>query len=126
MIAVIADDFTGAAELAGISLKYGLKIELSLGKENATNADILIISTNSRSLGKADALHVTKKAVQNLAALKPSFIYKKIDSVLRGHLRRHLFYQPILPWEEQLVMVNILSTVKKLMRRPLPRTLNFQ
>jgi uncharacterized protein YgbK (DUF1537 family) len=86
MIAVIADDFTGAAELAGISLKYGLKIELSLGKENATNADILIISTNSRSLGKADALHVTKKAVQNLAALKPSFIYKKIDSVLRGHV----------------------------------------
>ena len=28
MYAVIADDFTGAAEIAGICLRYGLRVEL--------------------------------------------------------------------------------------------------
>jgi D-threonate/D-erythronate kinase len=86
MIAVIADDFTGAAELAGISLRYGLKVALSLDKASSTNEDILVVSNNSRSLSKQDALNATKKAVQNVVAIKPFFIYKKIDSVLRGHV----------------------------------------
>ena len=86
MIAVIADDFTGAAELAGISLRYGLKVELSLGETNPTNEDILVISNNSRSLSKEDALNATKEAIQNVMAIKPFLIYKKIDSVLRGYV----------------------------------------
>jgi uncharacterized protein YgbK (DUF1537 family) len=52
MIAVIADDFTGAAELAGISLRYGLKVELCVGKVEYKNADVLVVSTDSRSLKK--------------------------------------------------------------------------
>jgi uncharacterized protein YgbK (DUF1537 family) len=86
MIAVIADDFTGAAELAGISLRYGLKVRLSLDEANSTNEDILVISNNSRSLSKEDALKATKKAIQNVIPIKPFLIYKKIDSVLRGHV----------------------------------------
>jgi D-threonate/D-erythronate kinase len=86
MIAVMADDFTGAAELAGISLRYGLKVTLSLDEANSTNEDILVISNNSRSLSKQDALNATKKTIQKIVAIKPFFIYKKIDSVLRGHV----------------------------------------
>jgi uncharacterized protein YgbK (DUF1537 family) len=52
MIAVIADDFTGAAELAGISLRYGLTVSVCLHDEISTDADVLIISTDSRSLKK--------------------------------------------------------------------------
>jgi len=86
MIAVIADDFTGAAELAGISLRYGLNVELYTGDVASTNADVLIISTDSRSLPKEEALKQTEKAVREILQVKPSCIYKKIDSVLRGYV----------------------------------------
>ena len=86
MIAVIADDFTGAAELAGISLRYGLNVELYTGDVAPTNADVLIVSTDSRSLNKADALKRTEAVLKSVLKLNPSFIYKKIDSVLRGYV----------------------------------------
>jgi D-threonate/D-erythronate kinase len=86
MIAIVADDFTGAAELAGISLRYGLTVELYTAEVAATSADVLIVSTDSRSLNKADALKRTEAALKSLLQLNPSFIYKKIDSVLRGYV----------------------------------------
>ncbi|MBP6687056.1 MAG: four-carbon acid sugar kinase family protein [Lacibacter sp.] len=93
MIAIVADDFTGAAELAGISLRYGLKTELFTSKPTATNADVVIISTDSRSLNKAAALQITEDVLKNVLELKPSFIYKKIDSVLRGYVLDELKLQ---------------------------------
>jgi len=86
MIAIIADDFTGAAELAGISLRYGLKVSVCLHEVNTTDADVLIICTDSRSLNIEKAKKVTNNVVKNILQLQPSFIYKKIDSVLRGHV----------------------------------------
>jgi D-threonate/D-erythronate kinase len=86
MILVIADDFTGAAELAGISLQYGLTVELCNNKVEYNNADVLIVCTNSRSLSKADAIKVTTSIVEAALQLQPTLIYKKIDSVLRGYV----------------------------------------
>lgn len=93
MIAVIADDFTGAAELAGISLRYGLTAELCTGEVAATNADVLIVSTDSRSFGKEQALEITSTILKQVLKLKPVFIYKKIDSVLRGYVAEELKLQ---------------------------------
>jgi D-threonate/D-erythronate kinase len=93
MIAIVADDFTGAAELAGISLRFGLNVELYTAQIVATNADVLIVSTDSRSLNKADALKRTEAALKSVLQLKPSFIYKKIDSVLRGYVLDELKLQ---------------------------------
>lgn len=93
MIAIVADDFTGAAELAGISLRYGLKTELFTGKLTATDADVVIVSTDSRSLNKAAALQATADVLKNVLDLNPSFIYKKIDSVLRGYVLDELKLQ---------------------------------
>jgi D-threonate/D-erythronate kinase len=93
MIAVIADDFTGAAELAGISLRYGLKVELCTGDVVSTNADVLIVSTDSRSLSKTNALQKTEAALKSVLQFNPSFIYKKIDSVLRGYVLDELKWQ---------------------------------
>ena len=92
-IAVIADDFTGAAELAGISLRYGLTVSVCLHNEISTDADVLIISTDSRSLKKKEALKVTADAVRKIVHLKPDLIYKKIDSVLRGYVLDELKVQ---------------------------------
>jgi uncharacterized protein YgbK (DUF1537 family) len=85
-IVVIADDLTGAAELAGISLRYGLTVELCVGEVDYKNADVLVVSTDSRSLNKEQAIAVTEKIVKRILLLEPTWIYKKIDSVLRGHV----------------------------------------
>lgn len=86
MIAVIADDLTGAAEIGGIGLNYGLKVEISRNVNAATTAGMLVINTDARSLNEADAIEVTRKVSQQLKALNPDFIFKKIDSVMRGHV----------------------------------------
>jgi len=86
MIVVIADDFTGAAELAGISLRFGLTVELCVGEVQYKNADVLVVSTDSRSLTKQAALQKTEDVIKDVLQLHPSFIYKKIDSVLRGYV----------------------------------------
>lgn len=86
MIAIIADDFTGAAELAGISLRYGLKVELCVGEIVYKNADVLIVSTDSRSVKKNEAIQITERLLKKILHLKPKLIYKKIDSVLRGYV----------------------------------------
>ena len=86
MIAVIADDFTGAAELAGISLRYGLKVELCVGEVEYKNADVLLVSTDSRSLKKNAAIRITEELLKKILLLQPKLVYKKIDSVLRGYV----------------------------------------
>jgi len=90
MIVVIADDFTGAAELAGISLGCGLKVSLCLDGSLQGDADVHIISTDSRSMKRNDALRAVKSATQVAVQLQPDFIFKKIDSVLRGHVAEEL------------------------------------
>ena len=71
MIAIIADDFTGAAELAGISLRYGLAVEVFLNNVVATDADVIVVCTDSRSLNNDEAKAVTAKAVKDILKLKP-------------------------------------------------------
>lgn len=93
MIAVIADDFTGAAELAGIGLRYGLSVQLCTHEARSDQAELLVVSTNSRSLNLEDAVAVTIAALGRLIQYAPSFIYKKTDSVLRGHVLAELTIQ---------------------------------
>lgn len=86
MIAVIADDFTGAAELGGIGLRYGLTVEISTEVNSTTNADLIVIDADTRSGNETNAIQKIEKITQALTALKPEWIYKKTDSVLRGHV----------------------------------------
>jgi len=86
MIAVIADDLTGAAELAGIALDLQLRTEIDTVVDPACKADLLIIATDTRSLPSAEAKKIITKLTQQLLQLKPQLIFKKIDSVLRGNV----------------------------------------
>lgn len=86
MIAVIADDLTGAAELAGIGLQYQLKTEIEMLVDAETDADLLIIATDTRSMKADEARETVIQLTRQLMALKPRLIFKKIDSVLRGHV----------------------------------------
>jgi D-threonate/D-erythronate kinase len=93
MIAVIADDLTGAAELAGIGLRYMNNVKV-VTEAISLDADMIVVSTDSRSMDSASAVEKNAKVTTAIAALKPQLIYKKIDSALRGHvveeIREHL------------------------------------
>lgn len=86
MIAVIADDLTGAAELGGIGLRYGLSVEISLSGVSHSQADLLIFAADTRSQSVDQAVNEMKRLSVAVASLKTSLIFKKVDSVLRGHV----------------------------------------
>jgi uncharacterized protein YgbK (DUF1537 family) len=90
MIVVIADDLTGAAEIAGIGLQYGLSVALNTDAELNSAVQLLIISADTRSLSATAAERKSLDISSALALLSPEFIFKKIDSVLRGHVLAEL------------------------------------
>lgn len=90
MILVVADDFTGAAELAGISIEFGLKTEVQTTFNIDSNADVLVIDTNTRSSTAEEAKIVLEKLLESISLHDLDFLYKKTDSVLRGHIYEEL------------------------------------
>jgi uncharacterized protein YgbK (DUF1537 family) len=85
MIVVIADDFTGAAEISGIALRFGLKAELCT-EVRPCKASVMVISADTRSMPKHHAVAKMASITGQVISLKPSLIYKKVDSALRGHI----------------------------------------
>lgn len=86
MIVVIADDLTGAAELGGIGLRYGLRVRLSATVDASSKPDLLVVYTDTRSMTETDAVETMRKLTAEAKALRPWLFYKKTDSVLRGHV----------------------------------------
>jgi len=86
MIVVIADDLTGAAELGGMGLRYGLSVEIVLDPVQIPDVDLLIIALDTRSMPEQDALATMRRITAIVREVNPAFIYKKVDSVLRGHV----------------------------------------
>jgi D-threonate/D-erythronate kinase len=85
-VAVIADDLTGAAEIGGIGLSYGLKVEIAKTVDPDTEADMLVIDTDARSKSQPEAVAAVAEVSRALNGLHPQLLYKKIDSVMRGHV----------------------------------------
>ena len=69
MIIVIADDFTGAAEIGGIGIRFGLNVEIQTDTIIPDNVDLLIIATDSRSKTEDEAyeevFRITDKLYRN-------------------------------------------------------------
>jgi uncharacterized protein YgbK (DUF1537 family) len=86
MIIVIADDFAGAAEIAGIASRYGLVTELRTIPLTESNTDVLVIDSDTRSFPKAEARKKMNYILLKLKEIQPAWIFKKTDSVLRGHV----------------------------------------
>jgi hypothetical protein len=86
MIVVIADDFSGAAEIAGIAWRYGLKTVLQIEMDLSANAEVIVVDTGSRSMNEDEAGYVHKSLSNNLIKSAIDWIFKKTDSVLRGHI----------------------------------------
>src|SRR4051812_20408385 len=86
MIGVIADDLTGAAELGGVGLRHGLKAEVILHGACDSDAELLCVDTDSRSCGPREAARRAAAAASELRNAGAQWIYKKVDSVLRGQV----------------------------------------
>jgi uncharacterized protein YgbK (DUF1537 family) len=84
MIVVIADDLSGAAELAGAAVRHGLTAEVQTSFFPGTNAEVVCVDTNSRLLSDADAAARLAAVTRSVMAAKPAWVFKKCDSVLRG------------------------------------------
>ncbi|CAG5016986.1 hypothetical protein DYBT9275_05677 [Dyadobacter sp. CECT 9275] len=105
MIAVIADDFTGAAEIGGVGIRHGFSVVIETKVDKNISADILIIATDTRSQTPEKAADVTQKITSELLALHPDFIYKKIDSILRGNVGAELTAQLITSGKQKAMLV---------------------
>jgi D-threonate/D-erythronate kinase len=103
MIGVIADDLTGAAELGAVGLHHGLRTEILVphlesiapaeeGRKPAEiplpaldrDVDLVCIDTHSRSCAPGEAARRAASAAGLLRRAGVRWLYKKVDSVLRG------------------------------------------
>lgn len=91
-IIVIADDITGAAEMAGMAHSRGLRVQLvcDLCVCGVAPADVLVIATDTRSMTEDEAVAETLRVASSLSAVvardSSVLIFKKTDSALRGHV----------------------------------------
>lgn len=83
-IVVIADDISGAAELAGRTLQQGLRAEVQTRFTADTEADVVCVDTDTRSLPAGEAAQRVGAVATEIMAARPRWIFKKCDSVLRG------------------------------------------
>ena len=84
MIAILADDFTGSAEMGAVALRFGLACEVQMRLCADSSAALIILNTESRLMPPAQAGQIVVAAVNELARLGIECVYKKIDSALRG------------------------------------------
>ncbi len=98
MIFVIADDITGAAEIAGMAHRYGLHTTLTTSVPSSIEegADVVVFATDARSVSPAEAYAMTAEVAQAVTAYPYSgdeagkIIFRKTDSALRGNVREEL------------------------------------
>ena len=94
---VIADDITGAAEIAGIAFACGEAVRLVCGCVAATyrtatqsTNETTVIATDTRSMSETEAVaeirHIASSIIASSIIHHPSSIFKKTDSALRGHV----------------------------------------
>jgi len=86
MLIVLADDFSGSAEIGGVSHRYGLNTEIQLTIDTNSVADLIVVDTGTRALSEADAIRKISHISAILSKIPGIRVFKKIDSVMRGHL----------------------------------------
>ncbi|MFC2013011.1 four-carbon acid sugar kinase family protein [Chloroflexota bacterium] len=84
---VLADDLTGAMDAGAGFAGLGLDTVVVFGKKPVPEARVVVISTDSRVALPETAYRMVKQATAGLAG---RYVYKKIDSTLRGNIGREL------------------------------------
>lgn len=105
-IVVIADDITGAAEIAGVAWRMGCRVKFTTQPDTLTTdgADVAVLATDTRSMSREEAVAVTERIVGSLRRDPAVRIFKKTDSVLRGHVAAELRLLMRLGYERALLL----------------------
>lgn len=90
MIVVIADDLTGAAEVGGVALRYGLTVEVQMELATDVDVSLIVIDTDTRSCTAAEASRRVASVAGQLREGAAAQVFKKVDSVLRGQVTAEL------------------------------------
>jgi D-threonate/D-erythronate kinase len=89
-ILCIADDLTGAAEVAAGAVNRGLSAAILSQPDDACRADVVVVNSDTRD---SESHAAARNVGQLCSALEPTrfeLIYKKTDSVCRGPVRAEL------------------------------------
>ena len=88
MIVVIADDISGAAEIAAIGTQHGLNAQVQTRFDPNPSIDLVAVDTDTRSGCRQNARRRIADLAQRLhtQAAQIEWCFKKVDSVLRGHV----------------------------------------
>ena len=96
MLIAIADDLTGAAELGGIGLRFGLSVEVQTEFFADSNVGLLVIDTDSRSDSPTLAAKKVESIAKQIHKMGECWIYKKTKQPLQ-HLRLNITAIYLLP-----------------------------
>jgi uncharacterized protein YgbK (DUF1537 family) len=83
-VLAIADDLTGAAEIAGIGVRYGLPTRLAREPVSEVHDGLTVFDTDSRELSATDVARRLTEFVAGLPRSGFDLVFKKTDSALRG------------------------------------------
>ena len=89
---VIADDITGAAEIAGIAFSKGQEVRLlcssPINSDGVAVNGTTVIATDTRSMSEVEAVAETRHIIRPLSLEGDGgrLLFKKTDSALRGHV----------------------------------------
>ncbi|WP_428427464.1 four-carbon acid sugar kinase family protein [Pararhizobium sp.] len=91
LVAIIADDLTGALDTGTPFVEAGLKVAVAIDVEAVSealqlNPDVIVINTASRALPADEAAQKMRAAIGSLGSTKPLILFKKIDSRLKGNV----------------------------------------
>lgn len=89
---ILADDLSGAADSAASALPVGLDAEVFLTADGALEslAAVVAIDLNTREIGAERANAVTLKSLEEIHPRADLFLYRKVDSTLRGDVATEL------------------------------------
>ncbi len=88
---IVADDLTGAADVAAPFAGRGLFASVALEYDIEIEAEVSVWNTDTRAL--QDEREITRRiesVVERLKQSAPTYLYKKVDSALRGWLALEL------------------------------------
>ena len=90
VIGILADDFTGANDTGIQFAKHSISTVTILNAEDVdlaffNNVEVIVLNTETRNLSSLEAYLKVQKGAELLLKLGLSFIYKKIDSTMRGY-----------------------------------------
>ncbi len=90
MILAIADDISGAAEIAAVGWTFGLTAKIQMKPVGSLSCDLVVVDTDTR-YRQANPARDIEAALADYDRTSIEWYYKKVDSVLRGNVFVELY-----------------------------------